>query len=240
MSRDTLGAPLRTWFDPARVTVVADAHPVSGNILVRGNIPLAGADAHFALEEIAARLGRDPSRLDLGVVMLIDNVGERFAFEPEVKAFGAEPGAYPATLWPPYVKIPDWQPEEELATEEVVRGEDASSHGHLWWWPIEGVPLDRDCSVGNYIWSYGWDFAGLAKHLNLLWSGERGAMVKAVIYFHCMLGADRTGAAHAGFLLASGRAKNADEALAIASAATPAGAPAPDYVRLVRAYAERM
>lgn len=239
MSRDTLGAPLRTWFDPARVAVVADAHPDSGNILVRGNIPLTGTDARFATNEIASRLGLNLAKFSLGVVMLIDNVGERFAFEPEVKAFGAEPGAYPATLWPPYSMISDWQPEEELASEEVVRSEGASSRGRLWWWPIEGIS-SNELVISPYIWSNGWNFAGLCKHLDMVWSGRRGAMLNAVIYFHCMLGADRTGAAHAGFLLESGRAKSADEALLIASKATPAGAPAPDYVRLVRAYAERM
>ena len=99
------------------------------------------------------------------------------------------------------------------------------------WWPIEGVPQGEDPKV--YLGSPGWDLIGLVESLIDATTSGR----KLVVYFHCMNGADRTGALHGAYLMKTKRISCA-EALTKVTKATAAGAPNADYQRLMLAYSK--
>ena len=62
---------------------------------------------------------------------------------------------------------------------------------------------------------------------------------ETAFYIHCQLGADRTGAAHIGYLMKS-KKMNLEEASDVANHSTSAGAPNADYQRLVEAYSKSL
>jgi protein-tyrosine phosphatase len=59
----------------------------------------------------------------------------------------------------------------------------------------------------------------------------------SLIYVHCMLGADRTGALHVGYMMLE-KHFSLDEALGVCESSTSAGLPSEPYMRLVRAYSQ--
>lgn len=210
-------------FIPSRCALV---DKVGNAVLIRGNMPLAGG--RFAYRAISEAAEVDLSGLQLRTICLIDNVGERGPWSAEMRAFGADPASYPPSYWPP------WEQKDYLPTRLLgrgrVTGEDGTEHpGVLCWWPFEGLPAGED--PAQYLGEPGWDFSGHVRFARSLMTS--GADV--AVYVHCMLGADRTGAFHAGYLMAT-RGLSADDALADAGSATSAGRPNADYERLVRAY----
>jgi hypothetical protein len=216
-------------FDPKRVAVIDLPKTRSHHLLVRGNMPLVGND--FAYPEIESALSLDFSADRFVSASFIDNTGERSSWSNELNAFGEDPGKFPTDSWPPYVRQQDWNPKTLLGNGNLVYGSLVRPRAHLIWWPFEGMAPHDDSKV--FLHSPGWDFAGCVDHLYNLYLDLKEPAT--VYYVHCMMGADRTGALHAGLLIRAG--VDVEEALKISSNATPAGAPNSDYLRLVRAYA---
>lgn len=212
----------RRMFEANRCAVV-DRQGTS--ILIRGNMPLI--DNHYAYDEIASAVNQDLTSFDQFIsVSLIDNTGERDIWSSELRAFGINPYDYPASIWPPYQHLRDkWKPGQKLGTQ--LNG---SVSGSLIWWPIEGLSATEPYPQ-TFLQSPGWDLSGLVDRIHELLQEP-----KTAIYFHCMLGADRTGAVHASYLVKYLN-KSIDDALQITTNATAAGAPTMDYQRLARAYA---
>jgi hypothetical protein len=197
-------------------------------LLVRGTEPLIGADLHFAYDEIMSAIKLDPTGYDFVDVCLIDNVGERWAFAPEVKSFGIDPDKqFPTSYWPPYLQ-PSYNSKAFYGSQVTTGGK--SHPGRMVWWPIEGVPKGQDGHTELH-WP-GWNFIGLVDYLIDLF----GSLKETVIYFHCMVGSDRTGAAHIGYLMKA-KGMTLDQAIA-ASKITQAPPPRNDYMDLVQAYAK--
>jgi len=192
-------------------------------------MPLVGKD--FAYPEIESALSLDFSADRFVSISFIDNTGERSSWSDELKAFGEDPGNFPADSWPPYVRQPGWDPKKLLGNGHLVYGSLVRPKSHMIWWPFEGMAPNDDPKV--FLHSPGWDFAGVVEYIHGLYLNLKEPAT--VYYVHCMLGADRTGALHAGLLIRSG--VDVEEALKIVASATPAGAPNSDYLRLVRAYA---
>ena len=202
---------------------------IGNTLLVRGTEPLITEDMHFAYNEIGEAIGVDLEPYDFLDICLIDNVSERWAWEPEVKAFGIDPNKYPTTYWPPYL--------QKGYNSKAIIGSKLTTEGHsvpagMIWWPIEGVPNGQDGKVE--LGSPGWNFTGLIDYLIELST----TLKNTVIYFHCMVGSDRTGAAHIGYLM---KAKGLGLTRAIeASQITKAPLPRFDYMNLVEAYAKQI
>ena len=212
-------------FIASRCALVATRGP---NALIRGNMPLLGADNHFALNEIEAAAGVPLGSRPFLEFPIIDNVGERAQFVPLVKAFGVDPATMPADAWP-------WW--EHGVGGDTPRGTTLTTEGRavpgsLTWRPFEGLPEGADPKP--FLHAPGWDYVGFVEHVDRVLTGGSGV----VVYVHCQLGADRTGAFHAGLLLKQGYTLK--DALRIASTATSAGSPNSDYLRLVAAYAEEL
>lgn len=213
-------------FEADRVGIVDQ---IGNTLLVRGTEPLITEDLHFAYDEIGDALKVDLEPYDFLDLCLIDNVGERWAWEPEIKSFGIDPAQYPTTYWPPYL--------QKGYDSKALIGRTLTTEGHvvpasMIWWPIEGVPTGQNGKV-ELGWP-GWNFVGLIDYLIELST----TLKNTVIYFHCMLGSDRTGAAHIGYLM---KAKNMNLTNAIEkSQITKATLPRFDYMNLVEAYAKQL
>jgi hypothetical protein len=213
-------------FDPTRVSLVdqiARSWPGGPtNILVRGMDPaVSGSFSYDDILNAVRGLGVDPTGKKLVVVNVIDNVGERWAWGPEASAFGVDLSEWPTTDWPPYLNAKGWDPGAVFGSNDL---------GDLYWWPFEGLPENTDPAL--FLDSPGWDFSGVVDKVIDLLRTETDAL----IYFHCMLGADRTGALHTGYLLKE-KGMELDAASKIADASTSAGSPNADYARLRAAYA---
>ena len=216
-------------FESPRVALV---DRVGENLVVRGPLPLAGDDSHFALQEISEVLKIDLSSYFFLTISFIDNTSERFAFEREFKNYGADPGIYPESYWPPY-KNKGWDSTKMLGSG-IKRSEGGIHPGALNWWPIEGFITGMNPAV--YLNSPGWDFSGVIDRV-IGMSQQDGPMT--LVYFHCFLGADRTGAAHMGYLMKA-RSMTYKDALATATDATSAGAPSQNYQNLAYAYSKML
>jgi hypothetical protein len=204
---------------------------VDGNVLIRGNLPLTGDDWHFAYKEIIAASGVDLTKFMLIDMPILDNIGERSSWASELSAFGAEPKQFPPSYWPPYTQK-GYDPKALLGTG-MLSTEGGLFLGHTDWAPFEGLPAGQDPTL--YLDWPGWNFSGFVDNvIDMLKS-----MPKAAIYVHCMLGADRTGAFHIGYLMRS-KGLSLKEASDIANKSTSAGPPNADYERLVAAYAKSL
>ena len=216
-------------FPPFQADRVGLVDRIAETYLVRGTIPLIGERFKYAYNEIAAALKMDFKGLDFIDVCLIDNVSERWAFVPEMEAFGIPGATFPESYWPPYLQS-DYKSKAILGAGLTVDGQ--RRMGRIVWWPIEGVPTGQsgETELG---WP-GWNFCGLVDYLRDLVT----TLDKTVIYFHCMVGSDRTGAAHIGYLM---RHKGLPKAEAIEkSKITQAPLPRYDYMNLIDAYAKKI
>ncbi len=208
-------------FDPTRCAVVDRAGQC---VVLRGSMPLTPS-GDLAYDGIASASGLDLRARRLLVISLIDNTGERAMWEREQAAFGLDPGRLPQTYWPPYLNAPAWAPRR---FEGALGG---GRDGALCWWPIEGFPDGEDPKV--YLTSPGWDLGGL---VDWLIETVRAAAAPTAIYFHCSLGADRTGALHSGYLM-RGKGMSLADASNVVDTATSAKAPNQHYKNLRSAYA---
>lgn len=210
-------------FDPKRAAIVDERE---GHLLIRCNMPIR-EDGSFAYREIQAAVDRDFSQYKTFIdISVIDCVGERLSFSLETSAFGIDADkSFPESIWPPYLH--GYNPKK-LQGMGYLSYEEARRSGGLYWWPFEGVPPNADPKV--YLTAPGWDFAGLVDFLIKL--HERKDSTNVII-FHCMLGADRTGALHRGYLM---RAKGMTLAQASKEADALVGPPNADYQRLAVAY----
>jgi hypothetical protein len=199
---------------------------VGGNVLIRGNIPLIGEDQHFAYDEIAKKSKTDLSKYHLIDFCIIDNVGERAFWSKEIAAFGVDPNTFPIDYWPPYFHQ-DYDPKKLLGTQVTTQGK--TYPGSMVWWPFEGLPVDENPQV--FLHAPGWNYAGFIDYVIELLKTR----TNTAIYVHCMLGADRTGAFHIGYLMKS-RGLDVFDATTQAVPTTSAGPPNADYARLVAAY----
>jgi protein-tyrosine phosphatase len=77
-----------------------------------------------------------------------------------------------------------------------------------------------------------WNLYGLVNQVVGLLSSD----VPRTVYVHCSLGADRTGAVVACYMMKA-RGMTLSEALSFTSSQTPAGSPNRDYIALITAYA---
>lgn len=215
-------------FDFTRVAVV-DHLAKRNSTLVRGMSPATGGTFDYeALGFALIRKGIDIAGRRLFVVNVIDNVGERWAWAPEAEAFGVDPNIYPAVQWPPYLHQGAWEPGSAIGDGQWTAGV-RSGPGEFFWWPFEGLSAGED--PGVFLHAPGWDFSGAVDLVHTLFTSGQNQ----VVYFHCMLGADRTGALHTGYLM---RYQNMTlaEASDVADNATSAHGPNADYVRLREAY----
>lgn len=185
---------------------------------------VSGSFSSTDIFDAVKALGPDPTGMKLVVLSVVDNTGERWAWGPEVSAFGVDPDSIPESQWPPYLNRPGWDPGSVLGS---------SATGDLYWWPFEGLPANTDPAV--FLSTPGWDFSGVVDKVIDLFASETNAL----IYFHCMLGADRTGALHTGYLMKA-KGLNLKNASMLADGATSAGSPNDDYVRLRAAYADTL
>lgn len=220
-------------FDPKRVAEIRLPGDRSPHLLVRGNMPLV--NGYFAYEDIEDALDLTLADDRFISVSLIDNTGERSSWSMEIDAFGVQGKDYPSVNWPPYLRQPNWDPSQLLGTDTLsYGGRFYRGRANMIWWPFEGMSEQDEAHPEVFLHSPGWNFSGLVDHITGMYRDGKAPV--SAIYVHCMLGADRTGALHAGLLINAGQ--DVDEAIQIVSNATAAGAPSMDYQRLIRAYAK--
>lgn len=213
-------------FIPGRVAVV---DTVGTSLLIRGAEPL-NAQNQFSYAELTRTLPQvnfhGKTFLD---VCLIDNVGERPDWQIEMTSYAQDPATYPMNNWPPYTFQPDWDPAVPLGSTLTYPA--GTVPGSLVWWPIEGFGRFTDPTV--YLTSPGWDFSGLVQCLNNLLKTS-----DTILYVHCELGSDRTGAAVMGYYM-KWKGMSYHQALAAASTGAPEiKQPDQNYLNLAHAYAK--
>lgn len=213
-------------FIPGRAAVV---DTVGTSFLIRGSEPLNSAN-QFAYMELAQAVPQVNFHGKTFVdVCLIDNVGERPDWQIEMTSYGQDPAWYPQRNWPPYTFQPDWEPAVPLGV--TLNCDAGSLPGSLVWWPIEGFGRFTDPKV--YLTSPGWDFSGLVQCLNNLLK-----TADTILYVHCELGTDRTGATVMGYLM-KWKGMTYHEAKAAASTGAPEiKCPDENYLNLAKAYAK--
>lgn len=213
-------------FIPGRVAIV---DTVGTSLLIRGAEPI-NTQGTFAYTKLVQTLPQVNFNGKTFVdVCLIDDIGERADWKMEMLAFGQNPADYPMINWPPYTFQPGWNPAAPLGTTLTYTG--GTTPGSLIWWPIEGFDKSADPTV--YLTSLGWDFAGLVECLHAMLQTP-----DCILYVHCELGTDRTGATVMGYLM-KWKGMTYDEAKAAASTgATEIKCPDENYLRLAKAYSK--
>lgn len=221
-------------YDPTRTYLLDISFK---NYLVRGNEPL-NEDSSFSYDELNTKLqmlliNPDFNLADYKLIdmSLIDNnpASEGSDLQLEFKAFGFSSVEFTNMLpfpaaWPPvYQKID--------VTKQY--GSKIQDHpGSIIWYPTQGCSDPDNCRL---VEPTQFDFVGQVELLRKLILSEE----RAVIYFHCEHGHDRTSALAAAYMIKYMH-KTLDEVL---TQKPPAGAKAfdhpwePNYEQLVRYYA---
>ncbi len=203
---------------------------LGSNLLIRGNMPLVGSDLHYAFKQIEEASCLTLSGKTFIEIPIIDNVGERPQFVQIMRAFSVDPDRFPTNFWP-------WWTQEGYNPNALhgnaLRTEDTMVSGSVLWRPFEGLPSGADPKT--FLFTPGWDYSGFIDQLISMMK----TMKNTAFYVHCQLGADRTGAAHIGYLMKA-KGLSFDEALKVSNRSTTAGPPNDDYLRLVRAYAKTL
>lgn len=177
---------------PKRTYVVTS---VGNNYLVRGNEPLNN-DSSFAYDAINTKLQEliggnfDLKNYKFIDISVIDNnpASEAGDLGKEFSAYGLDLTTmfpFPAT-WPPYFHGIDVTKQHGNS----VNGHD----GSLIWYPVQGCTDNVNCEL---VEPSQFNFNGTVDLLNTLLTTE----TKAVIYYHCEHGHDRTSALTAGYMM---------------------------------------
>jgi hypothetical protein len=208
----------RTDFISKRLAIV-DMDAKTGNILVRGNLPLVkkglnacyhGQDRCFAYDEINIKMKErmqqiDPhfnfniEEYDVIEFVLHDNVGNKDELSVEMNTLGLNLDAIVngyGYKWPPYDDGGDWQPKT-IYTSTLPENK-------LWgltWWPVYACDtkpcdeIDTDRGLNKY------HFLDASAYLKELLTTPASSGKKRLIYFHCIQGADRTGTLHIAYIM---------------------------------------
>lgn len=207
---------------PERTRVVTGL----SSVLVRGSVPVdsSGLPTFGALRAQAQQqTAVDLTHLPLLVVSLIDNQGERPMLDDELRACALPLAAVPH-VWPPFT----------VGYRAVPKGNPL-----LFWWPIEAAPAATPEAVvtGQFLTDLGVQGQPGGYNLNGLIDALHVAMKMGpakLIYVHCSLGADRTGAVVYGYLV-----KHCALPPKIALQRTCAvTTPNADYLRLIQDYTQ--
>jgi hypothetical protein len=185
----------KSTYDPTKTFLVEKR---GTNVLVRGNMPLK-SDSSFAYNELNTRLKElvggnfDLKNNKLVDLSLIDNnpASERYELQSEFEAYGMSKEdfdknfAFPDT-WPPVYRKVDVTKQWETTVD--------GDKGSIIWYPCEGCSSDDNCKL---VEPPQYDFNGLVEMVDDIMTTQENT----VVYFHCMLGHDRTSALHAGYLM---------------------------------------
>ena len=222
-------------FDPAALAVV-DQHAETGNILVRGSMPIhtAGGQTDYGLrkftyDELNKGLqsksnipGFDLRDYQLIDISLIDDQHAGLdTFIPEVKSFGLtvcdlNDGNENRACWPPKSDCsPNWQWGKLWGSGYVETEPEPRPEGNFVWWPISACDGGGDlnhptCSipVNELLTEDRWNFSGLVDHLIGQMKVKSASGRRKVLYIHCSWGKDRTGALSAAYLLKKAKEEN--------------------------------
>ena len=208
----------RTDFISKRLAIV-DMDAKTGNILVRGNLPLVkkemnacypGQDRCFAYDEINIKMKERMQKTDPGFnfnieeyeiieFVLHDNAGNKDELTVEMNALGLNLDAIVngyGYKWPPYDDAGDWKPKTVYTSTLAEK--------KLWgliWWPIYACgtkpcnEIDTDRGLNKY------HFLDASAYLKELLTTPASSGKKRLIYFHCIQGADRTGSLHIAYIM---------------------------------------
>lgn len=208
-------------FVDGRVAVV-DVDKATGNVLVRGSIPLTGdtreakSYQYDAIKEIVKEKMKtlapdfhfEIADYDVIEFVLHDNATNAIELNLEMKALGRSlddiANGY-GRKWLPYGNDSDWKPETiytSTIAEKILGG--------LVWWPIFACP-SKPCDNTNKNYSNGFTetevaldkmhFIDASGYLKILLETPDGSGKKRLIYFHCVTGTDRTGALHVTYIM---------------------------------------
>jgi hypothetical protein len=255
-------------FDLAALAEV-DRHGGTGNILVRGNMPIHtfGGEVDYdsrklTYDELNNGLkskipGFDLEDYQLIEISLIDDQHAGLdTFIPAVKSFGLtvcdfNDGRQNRACWPPKSDCSaDWEWGKLWGTGWVETQPEPKPEGHFVWWPISACDGAGDinhpaCSipVGELLTEARWNFSGLVDFLIEQMKTAGPSAKKKVLYFHCSWGKDRTGSLAAAYLLK--KAKNDNDPLTLDQAIQAGKAavnlvPNEGYLRLAVVYCKEL
>ena len=240
-------------FIPERVFYLDAGGIDQENLLFRGNVPLVDNNGTYAfgyraleaqfkkqLEKPAFSL----SDYHLIVVMILDDTGEYLSFASEAGSFNdasdtpLDPMALSHDQTYPGYQIPGWNPTTLYG--RTVTDENGAKHpGSLVWWPIEACgasPCNRTfLGPGN---NQSFNFMGLIDFVHTTLQGAPISGKPVLIYFHCISGADRTGATAIGYAINYLGLSYDDAKTDAKNDQTPD--PSPDYLTLACAYCSQI
>jgi signal peptidase I len=220
-------------FVDGRVAVV-DVDEATGNVLVRGSIPLTGDTREvksYQYEAIKAIVKEKMKTLDpdfnfeiadYDVIefVLHDNATNAIELNLEMNALGRSlddiVNGY-GRKWLPYDDNSDWEPETiytSTLAEKILGG--------LVWWPVFGCPskpCDNTDKKYNGLYTETevalnkMHFINASAYLRTLLTTSESSGKKRLIYFHCVTGTDRTGALHITYIMDNNAAMTFKEAI---------------------------
>jgi len=202
------------------------------NLLMR--CPNLIEDSAIALDELQTILKTDLTKYTFVDFCLLEDTGERFVWKTEFQSFGISKqwidDHFPSDKFPPWSYSKIWNPKTFYGTQFKVEGKEHD--GSFVWWPLTGVhnPSDKT-EAHNAVAPDGWNFSGCVDYLIELFQNKK----KTAVAFHCMSGADRTGALHAGYLMKT-ESLNVTDAVKKATSYVRIGAPSVDYINLLTVY----
>ena len=208
-------------FVDGRVAVV-DVDEATGNVLVRGSIPLTGdmrdvkSYQYEAIKSIVKEKMKtlDPhfnfeiADYDVIEFVLHDNATNAIELNLEMNALGLSLDDIKngwGRKWLPYDDNSDWEPETIYASILAEK-----KLGGLVWWPVFACP-SKPCDNTNTNYSNGltetevalnkMHFIDASAYLKTLLTTPDSSAKKRLIYFHCVTGTDRTGALHITYIM---------------------------------------
>jgi len=199
------------------------------NLLIR--CPDLIVDGDVGLDELGDVVKTDLTKYTFIDFCLLNDTSERSTWEAEFVSFCITKQwvdeHFPSDKYPPWFFMKGtWNPKTLYGTQLKA------SKGSFAWWPLTGVhdPSDKT-EAHNAVAPDGWGFSGCVDYLIELFQTKENTAVA----FHCMSGADRTGALHAGYLMRT-EGLNASDAIKKATSYVKIGAPNSGYTNLLIVY----